>query len=203
MRLKELGFQVMSIDIRRSVNPTFCQDILTWNYQEYPPGFLEVIGASVPCTEYSRAKTKGSRNFQLADSLVAKTLEIIQYFQPKFWWVENPRTGCLKDREIVKGIPYLDLDYCQFSDWGYQKPTRFWACKLISDLPSVLCDKPTCKNCIAHGQGVYKHVEILGGNRQQFSTSEKGRIPSQVVNYLLQRGSYGKSRRTQPFVRTS
>ena len=23
----------------------------------------------------------------------------------------------------MAGIPYVDVDYCQFSDWGYQKPT--------------------------------------------------------------------------------
>ncbi len=39
---------------------------------------------------------------------------------------ENPRIGLLKSREYMQGIPYTDADYCQYSDWGYKKPTRFW-----------------------------------------------------------------------------
>ena len=153
------------------------------------PGDIEVIGASVPCTEYFLAKTKGVRNFRWADRLVEKTFEIINYFQPSYWWVENPRSGYLKDREVVKNVPYLDLDYCQFSDWGYKKPTRFWACKLISDLPPVLCHKPTCPNMYTRSNGSRRHVRIFGGDHQVYSPSQKGRIPTKVIDYLLQKGN--------------
>ena len=46
-RLSELGFQVVSLDIRSQNNPTFCTNILTWKYWEaFQPGDFTVIGAS-------------------------------------------------------------------------------------------------------------------------------------------------------------
>ena len=119
-RLRELGYHVTTLDIRPSCDPNICVDILTWRYWEvFSPGDFEVIGASVPCTEYSLAKQEA---IQILGGLIVwlkKTFEIINYFQPSYWWVENPRSGYLKDREIVKNVPYLDLYYCLFSDWGY------------------------------------------------------------------------------------
>ncbi len=63
----------------------------------------------------------GDRDLQHADGIALKTLEILQYFQPEILWIENPRGGMLKDRSFMKDIPYIDVDYCQFADWGYQK----------------------------------------------------------------------------------
>ena len=74
-RLRELGYHVTTLDIRPWCDPNICVDILTWRYWEvFSPGDFEVIGASVPCTEYSLAKTKGVRNFRWADRLVEKNI---------------------------------------------------------------------------------------------------------------------------------
>jgi hypothetical protein len=89
-------------------------DILQWRHQDYPPGTFRVIAASVPCAEYSMAKTTAPRDFSKADALVCKVMDIIDHFRPKFWWVENPRTGHLKNRAIVRNLPFVDIDYCQF-----------------------------------------------------------------------------------------
>ena len=98
-RLTELGYRVVSVDNRTATEPTFCVDILTWRYWEFfRPGEFEVIGASPPCTEYSQAKTIMTRDLEGTDLLVKKAFEIIAYFNPKFWWVENPRSGLLKER---------------------------------------------------------------------------------------------------------
>ena len=78
----------------------------------------------VPCTDYSRALTTRPRDLVKGDLVAQKALEILKYFQPEKWWMENPRWGLLKDRPFMKGIPFIDVDYCQYSDWGYQKPTR-------------------------------------------------------------------------------
>ena len=121
-----------------------------------------------------------------ADKLVEKTLEIIHYFHPKMWWIENPRTGYLKTRPIMDHIPYVDIDYCQFSDWGYQKPTRFWGSPNIVQRPNVVCDFHSCPNCIDGPYGRKRHRLRLGGYKMQFSTRQKGRIPEKVVEYLLE-----------------
>ncbi len=36
----------------------------------------------------------------------------------------HPKTGLLKGRPFMKEYAYVDVDYCQFRSWGYQKPTR-------------------------------------------------------------------------------
>ena len=90
------------------------------------PGYFRVIAAGVPCAEYSLAKSTAPREFFKADALVVRVLDIVSYFSPKIWWIENPRTVLLKSRTMMMNIPFVDIDYCQFSDWGYQKPTRFW-----------------------------------------------------------------------------
>ncbi len=68
-----------------------------------------------------QAHGKGLARGCTLDGTTLKTLEILQYFQPEIWWIENPRGGMLKDRSFMKGIPYIDVDYCQFADWGNQK----------------------------------------------------------------------------------
>ena len=120
-----------------------------------------------------------------ADKLVEKTLEIIHFLRPKMWWIENPRTGLLKTRQVMDKIPHVDIDYCQFCDWGYQKPTRFWGSPNIVNRPSVTCDFQTCPNLVNCPQGRKRHQFRLGGYKQKISTRQKGRIPENVVAYLL------------------
>ena len=120
--------------------------------------------------------------------MVLKTFEIIEYFQPKSWFIENPRRGKLSQRPYMKSVPFVDVDYCHFSDWGYQKPTRIWGSPDIVSKPSRLCDGRTCPNLVPlEGQvpgKVRKHREPLGGPTLRVSAMLKGRIPTKVVEYL-------------------
>ena len=129
-------------------------DIFDWHYTCFNPGHFKIIAASVPCAEYSIAKTTAPRDLMKADGVVSKVLEIVQYFQPKIWWIENPRTGQLKIREIMRGLPFVDLDYCQFSDWGYQKPTRFWGSQNLAKLLHKNCPGKTFWNVVQDAQGL-------------------------------------------------
>ena len=77
-RLKELGYEVVSLDIRKNTRPTISCDVLEWDYKTiFPPGHFRVIAASVPCTEYSKAKTIGERDMKNAYKLVACGFDII------------------------------------------------------------------------------------------------------------------------------
>ena len=107
----------------------------------------------MPCNEYSCAKKVGVRDMHAADQIVRKTLEVIEYFVPKNWSIENPRTGYLKTRGILDKYPFVDVDYCQLSDWGYQKPTRFWGSPGIVNKPSLLCDFHLCPNLVMGRKG--------------------------------------------------
>jgi hypothetical protein len=117
--------ETVSVDILEKFNPTHCSDILKWNYKQYPPGYFDVIWSSPPCTHYSVAKTQGVRDISGSNAIVAKTIEIIEYFNPSKWFIENPQTGLLKEQEVVAGLPFYDVDYCQYG-YLYRKRTRIW-----------------------------------------------------------------------------
>ena len=72
----------MSVDVSDKFEPTVVADILLWAYTVFPSGHFDMVWASPPCTEYSRAKTIGFRDLVADDALVIKVLEIIVYFKP-------------------------------------------------------------------------------------------------------------------------
>ena len=57
--------------------------------------------------------------------LLKKTLEIIDYFKPEIWVIENPQTGKLKTRPFMNGLSYNDTDYCKYG-YAIRERTRFW-----------------------------------------------------------------------------
>ena len=123
---KQLGYTTLSVDINEKFNPDIVHDILTWNYKKYPPGYFKVITASPPCTEFSRAKTVGVRKLRYALKLVKKTLEIIEYFKPKYFVIENP-VGMLRHQKIMEHLSKFrnTVSYCKYG-YNYRKDTDIW-----------------------------------------------------------------------------
>ena len=122
------GWDVVSLDSDVKTDATIKEDILLWDHTVFQPGYFDVIWASPCCAQYSCARrgAKIPRSLDLADSLVKRSLELITYFQPQVWFVENPATGLLKSRPFMEGLPWTDVDYCSYSTWGYRKRTRLW-----------------------------------------------------------------------------
>ena len=158
---KELGYEVVSLDLK---DANINIDILKWNYEQYPVGYFDVIWASPPCTEYSKAKTVGIRKIDEANKIVKKTLEIMDYFDCKYWFIENPQSGLLKKQDMMVGLPFFDVDYCKYG-FDYRKRTRVWSnCK--SWTPKPLCKKDCGK---------------VVGNRH-FETAQRGSSKSHPNN---------------------
>ena len=122
---KSLGWDVTSLDLDFRTKPDIVADILHWNYMNYAPGMFDVIWASPPCTEYSVAKTVGTRDLQKADMIVQHTLGIINHLKPRYFIIENPQTGMLKDRPFMQSLPFRDIDYCKYG-MPFRKRTRLW-----------------------------------------------------------------------------
>lgn len=91
------------------------------------------------CTNYSKNRHSSPEDIVESNRLVQSTLNIINYLQPKKWYIENPATGKLKDQEIMRNIPCLTADYCSYKDsrvcpirkqpnlnMPYRKRTNFW-----------------------------------------------------------------------------
>ena len=104
---EEYGFEVVSLDHDPKFEPTICTYILEWDYTIYPREYFSVVWASPECTQYSiaRSNAKTPRDLGYADSIVQKALEIIQYFNPRVWFIENPASGLLETRPFMYLIP--------------------------------------------------------------------------------------------------
>ncbi len=132
---RAFGFEVVSLD--RDMEADIKTDIMDWDYTTFPPKHFDLIWASPPCTEYSVAKTRGVRDIVGANRVVARTMEIIRYFDPKYWIMENLQSGRLKDQSVVAELPFDDIDYCKYG-FPYRKRTRLWS-NLDCWTPRALC----------------------------------------------------------------
>jgi len=125
---RDLGWDVVSLDITPGRH-TIRADILDWDYTVFPRRHFDAVHASPPCTQYSIARTcaKTPRNLEYADSLVQRTLEIMDYFQPTVFTIENPYTGMLRKRPCMEHMaPYLRrVTYCRYGA-PYRKETAVW-----------------------------------------------------------------------------
>tara|TARA_R100000935_G_scaffold4979_1_gene11543 strand:- start:946 stop:1590 length:645 start_codon:yes stop_codon:yes gene_type:complete len=196
--LKEKGYNVVSVDItdyKKKHIPTHKVNILDFDYKQYPVGHFDIIHGSPPCVSYSAinrsllgrkvrgsiwTKERAEDARKEADKLVKKTLEIIDYFKPRLWTMENPQTGTLKSRDFMKDIPYYDIDYCMYCNWGYRKRTRIWT--NIKDFKPKLCNKE------CYGFADNKHPIHVGRNRNLLglgqSTLSRYRIPPKLLKDL-------------------
>ena len=138
------GWEVVSLDMNKKANPDICCDIMAWLYPgAFPVGHFDYIHASPPCTHYSIARTTGGpRDFEGANAIVLRTLQIIEFFKPRYWTLENPQTGYLKIQPFMQLYPYVDACYCRYSDGvnhRYRKCTRFWG--VHPWVPRPLCTR--------------------------------------------------------------
>ncbi len=198
---KNLGWDVVSLDL---LLPADLQiDILDFDYKQYSKDEFDIVWGSPPCVAYSNlqnswvgrmkkdglyTKEKMEQDMKDADKLVLKTLETINYFKPKYWFIENPKTGRLKDREIMKNLNYYDVDYCKYCDWGYRKRTRIWTNR--TDFEPKLCNKD-CENMIdasKHKKDVSINVGG-GGDTRKYVYKGNHRHKGQVVS--SKRGTKG------------
>ena len=206
---KQLDWDVVSVDLLLPADHQV--DIMNFDYKQYPKDYFDIVWASPPCVSYSRLQdcwVGRKRNNKIftkqdiedmmneSDKLVLKAFEIIEYFNPHYWFLENPATGRLKNREMMKDKPFYDVDYCMYSDWGYRKRTRIWTNK--KDWNNKICDgKGTCGNMIktlhktnlGNTERLNRANKLAsdGGNKKYKGTNQhlRYRIPEDLIFSLF------------------
>ena len=191
-----LGWDTISLDYDKQFNATHTCDILDFDYKQYPKNHFDIIWASPDCRYYSRlqntwigrkkkdgiitTKETIEENRKYSDTLIYKVWEIIDYFNPELWFVENPLSP-LKDREVMKGRPYYIVDYCKYSDWGYRKRTCIWTNK--KDWTPLTCNKD-CNNMVEnqHKNVLANGYEMIDGKKVLCNTKEKRDQRRQMIH---------------------
>ena len=178
------GHKTFTIDFDEKYNPDLCVDILELKTDQLPfqP---DVIWASPPCTEYSKAKSIGKRNIAYANKLVLKTLNIINELKPAYWLIENPQTGLLKKQEFMKNLPFIDVSYCKYG-LPYRKQTRLWTNILFKgktcnwDCDFIIKTEKSRRHVSSVGcSGKGKNHKIKYSNKT-FVLRDKYKIPKQL-----------------------
>jgi len=197
---KSKGYEVISLDLKEAdIN---C-DILKWDYKIFPEGHFDIIWASPPCDTFSALRrTWIGRKLkchkgevcslellqkdidEIGIPILRKTEEIIDYFKPTLWFIENPKTGRMKE---YVNRPFYDVDYCMYSDWGYKKQTRIWTNK-TGFIPKI-CNN-ACEN-IENG----RHKVNFGGCKM----IKDGDKRIQVKGFVLKE-KYKDFQNVQPYL---
>jgi len=183
---ESLGMEVFSSDINDFEGIHYVVNILDFDYSKVP--FVpDVIWASPPCTGFSVAAighhwsigegghTPKTDTARLGIELAKKTLEIIDYYKPKYWFIENPR-GVLRKMPFMESFKRNTVTYCQYGD-ERMKPTDIWT---NSD---IWIPRKMCKN------GDPCHVAAPRGSRTgtqgRSNAYERSKIPNELCHEIL------------------
>jgi len=196
------GYEVISLDYNKKFNATHIEDILTWDYTIYPNDYFDVIWASPDCVTWSlatggkyrkKASIYGLNNeYQdkatFANNMILKVIEILKYFQPKSWFMENPRA-------LLRWFPplqqFIDEEganmnlvyYANYNNWGFPKATNIW-----SNLPLWENEKIPV---MPESSYIYRNHKYNGTKKRYYnaynfkSPEERSKIPPDLINRLI------------------
>lgn len=140
---EKYGIETITLDHDGSVNPNLHMDIMAFDPKNWPLAPPNVIWASPDCRAFSVASigkhwTGGkeayipkSETAKLGIKMVEKTLEIIDYFKPEYWFIENP-VGVLRKLPMMEGLPRKTIWQCRYNKINpvnglrVAKPTDIW-----------------------------------------------------------------------------
>ena len=180
------GCKAFSTDLHHFDGIDYPCDILMIDVNQLPDQ-IDMVWASPPCTGFSVAAIghhwtggKGAyipktETAKLGIQLLKETIRLIEFLQPKVWFIENPRGLMRKMPELEKYNRYT-VTYCQYGDTR-MKPTDIWTNS------KTWQPRPMCKNgspCHdAAPRGSRTGTQGLKGNY------ERSKIPSDLCDEII------------------
>ncbi len=192
--------EVYSVDILKKYNPTWCGDIMDFDYKQFPVNHFDIITASPECKIFSALQYTWLKNGKRGESgnwdnrehlektrlehgkFSKRTLDIIEFLQPKYWFVENPWSSSMVKLDHMKDLPYVRLDYCRFG-FEYQKPTIIWTNK--KDLLEHKCNCKDKKHKYRLGIVSPTLMNTFATIPDTTNLNQKYSIPPKLINYLF------------------
>lgn len=176
------GIKAWSVDNNPKLNSSICCDIRELNKNDLPEDF-HIIWASPDCSTFSRSakpniwhkETYKYRQYNytpisdksiLGLSLLLTTIEIIKFYKPMVWFIENPvgRMRHIKQLKLFAPFRYS----VNYKDYGfdYSKETDIYTNQYLP-LPQ--------KKVIRPGKGVMSLS----------SKYERSIVPAQLIDFLI------------------
>ena len=186
---ERMGMEVYSSDINDFEGIHYVSDILEFDVSKVPfqP---DIIWASPPCTSFSVASIgrhwylddKGnpqpkSESAEFGKRLALKTIEIIEHFDPTYFFIENPR-GMLRKMDFMnsKNFHRNSVTYCQYGD-ERMKPTDIWTNNIYWSPRPMCSNGDACQTSAPRGSRT--------GTQGLANAYERSKLPNLLCYEIL------------------
>lgn len=194
---RHLKVAYTGVDIDPDTGADIVEDLMTWDYRAHgAPGHYDIVMAWPDCKQFSDARRTRPEPAEHAAAveLVKRCLEIIAYFRPKLWALENPagrKRFALRNQEFMRAHErFMKLTtFCAYG-FVYRKPTCVWT---NAEVELRRCTPETpCHHERVHG----KHLRTVS----KFPLSVRHSVPVAMLCDLLEAFVYGTVTEDWPVV---
>ena len=200
-----MTISVDTLDIDGSCAPSIWADVRKFTPEwRFAPGELDFVWLSIPCPEYSVAKTTSPRDLDNADAISKAAIALLLTLRPKAFAIENPR-GLFRSRDFVR--PLLKFlkptSYCCWRQpngdaFAYRKPTDIFT-NINCHLPH--CNLVPCEYKARHG----RHAETAqrgpsSGGAPGNALEDLHRVPLGLIQKLFVSAFFPELLAVEPYL---